>query len=262
MNISLNGYHAVICGSTQGIGLAIAQELALNGARCTLIARNEGRLKEVVAGLPAAGPSHLHDYAVADFADAASVKQAIDQVISKGPVHILINNTGGPAPGLLTDASPEQLVTAFTQHLFNYQQLVQAVLSGMQKAGYGRIINIVSTSVKIPIANLGVSNTVRAATAGWAKTLSLEVAKDGITVNNILPGYTVTDRLQKLVAANAQKQGIGEKELEEKMKQQIPARRFAEASELAALAAFLASPAASYINGTSIPVDGGSTGAF
>ncbi|HEX2846040.1 MAG TPA: SDR family oxidoreductase [Chitinophagaceae bacterium] len=260
MNISLSGKTAVICGSTQGIGLAIAKEFALAGAQCILLARNEASLKEAVASLASSGAKH--QYYVADFADNKAVKETIDKILQSFTVQILVNNTGGPAPGLITEASPEAFLSAFQQHIVNYQQLVQAVLPGMKQAGYGRIINIVSTSVKIPIANLGVSNTIRAATAGWAKTLANEVAAWGITVNNILPGYTQTQRLDKLISGNAAKQELDKEELAGKMQQQIPAKRFGKPEEIAAVAAFLASPAASYVNGVNLPVDGGSTGAF
>jgi len=260
MNISLSGKIAVICGSTQGIGLAIAKEFALAGAQCILLARNEASLKEAVASLASLGVKH--QYYVADFADNKAVKKTIDEILQSFAVHILVNNTGGPAPGPITEASPEAFLLAFQQHIVNYQQLAQAVLPGMKQVGYGRIINIVSTSVKIPIANLGVSNTIRAATAGWAKTLANEVAAWGITVNNILPGYTQTQRLDKLISGNAAKQELNKDELAGKMQQQIPAKRFGKPEEIAAVAAFLASPAASYVNGVNLPVDGGSTGAF
>lgn len=261
MNISLENKTAVICGSTQGIGLAIANKLASLGATCTLIARNEKTLQQTILALPVP-QLQQHSYVVADFTDTDAVKRAITAIVATKTIHILINNTGGPAPGLLQEALTDELNKAFQMHLVNNQQLVQAILPGMKKEGYGRIINIISTSVKIPIPNLGVSNTIRAATAAWAKTLSLELAQFGITVNNILPGYTQTSRLSKLIASNAQQQGISEEQLSQRMQQQIPARRFGTAEEVAAVAAFLASPAAAYVNGVSLPVDGGNTGAF
>ncbi|HTD92800.1 MAG TPA: SDR family oxidoreductase [Chitinophagaceae bacterium] len=261
MNISLTGKTALVCGSTQGIGLAIATELALLGATCILMARNEDSLKKAIAGLDRAG-GQQHSFVVADFASNDSVSKAIEKLIAAQSIGILINNTGGPPPGPMTEATPGELEAAFRQHILNYQVLTQAVLPGMKRASFGRIVNIVSTSVKIPIANLGISNTIRAATAAWAKTLSLEVAQFGITVNNILPGYTMTQRLESLVINNASKAGVTKDELSQRMKLQIPARRFGEASEIAAVAAFLASPAASYVNGVNLPVDGGSTGAF
>lgn len=261
MNLSLKEKCAVICGSTQGIGLAIAKELALSGADCILMARNETSLQKAIALLDFS-QKQKHEYAIADFSSNEQVRAAIEKIIQYKTIHILINNTGGPAPGAIIEATAESFINAFQQHIINNQLLVQAVLPGMKEAGYGRIINIISTSVKIPIANLGVSNTIRAGTAAWAKTLSLETAQNGITVNNILPGYTKTQRLDSLIRANAAAQNITKEELAAKMQLQIPARRFGKAEEVAAVAAFLASPAASYVNGTSIPVDGGSTGAF
>lgn len=261
MDLSLQHKTALVCGSTQGIGLAIAQELALLGASCILLARNEISLQEKLKTLDRSA-GQLHRYAVADFADPASVYTVVHELLKSSTIHILINNTGGPAPGLIQDAVAGQFMEAFQQHVINYQQLAQAVLPGMKTAGYGRIINVVSTSVKMPIPNLGVSNTIRAATAGWAKTLSLEVAANGITVNNILPGFIRTGRLESLIQNNAAVQQIKPEQLAAEMEKQIPAGRFGETKEIAALAAFLASPAAAYINGTSIPVDGGKTGAF
>lgn len=261
MNTSLKGRTAVIGGSTQGIGLAIAQELAALGATCILLARNETALQEVAANLPVP-QLQKHSYKVADFSQPQLVKQAIEQIVTANPVHILINNTGGPAPGPLTDATTEALLAAFNQHIICNQLLVQAVLPGMKEAGYGRIINIVSTSVRIPVHNLGVSNTIRGATASWAKTLANEVGRFGITVNNILPGFTKTQRLESLINNNAQRRNLTPAAIEQEMLAEIPARRFGEAAELAAVAAFLASPAAAYVNGTSIPVDGGKTGSI
>lgn len=261
MDLSLKGKKAVVCGSTQGIGKAIAMELALMGADCILLARNEDRLKDAISSLDSK-QGQQHQYAVADFQQPEQVKTVITALAGAYTIHILINNTGGPAPGLIQQASADQFLNAFQQHIINYQQLVQAVLPGMKQAGYGRIINVISTSVKMPIPNLGVSNTIRAATAGWAKTLSLEVAADGITVNNILPGFIKTGRLESLIQNNAAAQQISPEQLAADMEKQIPAKRFGETKEIAALAAFLASPAAAYINGTSIPVDGGKTGAF
>jgi 3-oxoacyl-[acyl-carrier protein] reductase len=261
MNLSLIGKQALVCGSTQGIGLAIAKELSLLGANCVLLARNEQSLQHATQLLDTAR-GQVHEYAVADFSDNASVRQAAEAISQKFTIHVLINNTGGPPPGPITEAGDEDFLRAFHQHILNYQLLVQTFLAGMKKARYGRIINIVSTSVKVPIPNLGVSNTIRAATAGWSKTLSQEVARFGITVNNILPGYTRTSRLDSLLATNAARQQVSKDEIEERMQSQIPARRFGEPEEIAALAAFLASPAASYINGTNIAADGGSTGAF
>jgi len=261
MILSLKEKNAVICGSTQGIGLAVAKELALLGANCNLLARNESSLQQAV-GMLDVSQGQEHEYDVADFSNSQEVKTAIEKIVRSKTIHLLINNTGGPAAGPITEATPENFSKGFQQHIINNQVLVQAVLPGMKAVGFGRIINIISTSVKIPIPNLGVSNTIRAAVAAWAKTLSLEVAAYGITVNNVLPGYTKTMRLDSLITTNAANRKISKEELAREMEQQIPAKRFGEAGEIAAVAAFLASPAASYVNGVSIPVDGGRTGAL
>lgn len=261
MDLSLKGKQAVVCGSSQGIGLAIAQELALLGTTCILLARNEARLQEAVKKLDTAS-GQKHFYAVADFADTLQVKNAIDNIVSKQRIHILVNNTGGPAAGPVTEATTEQFTNAFQQHLVNNQLLTQAVLPGMKQADYGRIINVISTSVKIPLPNLGVSNTIRGAVASWAKTMANELGQFNITVNNILPGYTLTQRLEKLTENTAAKSGQPVAAVEEKMKDSIPMKRFGTPEELGAVAAFLASPAASYVNGVSIPVDGGRTGSI
>jgi 3-oxoacyl-[acyl-carrier protein] reductase len=259
MKLRLDGLRAVICGSTQGIGLAIAEELASLGASCTLVARNESALLAILSKLAAAG-SQEHDYLVADFSQPDQVRQAITTYTATHPVHILVNNTGGPAAGPITEADTIQFEQTFSQHLVCNHILAQACLPSMKAAGYGRIINIISTSVRIPLKNLGVSNTIRGAVASWAKSLSNEVAGYGITVNNILPGYTKTGRLDSLLNFIAGKRGVPADVIAKEMEADIPAGRFGEPSELAAVAAFLASPAASYVNGVSIPVDGGRTG--
>jgi 3-oxoacyl-[acyl-carrier protein] reductase len=259
MNTSLQGKTAVIGGSTQGIGLAIAQELASLGATCILLSRNEQTLQTVVAALPTPHQQQ-HSYKVADFSDPDNVREAVAAVAAVGPVHILVNNTGGPPPGPVTEAQEDAFLAAFNQHLICNHILVRAVLPSMKQAAYGRIINIISTSVKIPVHNLGVSNTIRGAVASWAKTLSNEVAQFGITVNNILPGFTKTQRLDSLIQNNAAKRKVTTQVIEEEMLREIPAKRFGEAAEVASVAAFLATPAAAYLNGVSIPVDGGKTG--
>lgn len=261
MNVSLNGKNAVICGSSQGIGLAIAEELALLGATCILLARNETTLQAAVKKLDTSSAQH-HSFAVADFANTGEVKKAIDDIVAKQPIHILINNTGGPAAGPIVEATADQFVNAFQQHLINNHILTQAVLPGMKQAGYGRIINVISTSVKIPLPNLGVSNTIRGAVASWAKTMANELGQFNITVNNILPGLTHTQRLEKLTENTVAKSGQPKDVVEKGMKEGIPMKRFGTPEEIGAVAAFLASPAASYINGVSIPVDGGRTGSI
>ena len=261
MNLSLEGKYAVICGSTQGIGFAIAEELALLGANCTLIARNEEALKTAIQTLDIA-LRQQHNYHIADFSKPEEVKKVIGDHIAKQPVHILINNTGGPAAGPVIEATEEAFLDTFNQHLICNHILTKAVVPSMKKEGYGRIINIISTSVKIPLKNLGVSNTIRGAVASWAKSMANELGQFNITVNNILPGFTATQRLSTLIENIAKTGNTVVDIVEENMKEEVPMKRFAEASEIAAVAAFLASPAASYVNGTSIPVDGGRTGSI
>ena len=261
MNLSLEGKNAVICGSTQGIGLAIAQELALMGANCTLMARNQPSLEEALIHLDTS-LLQKHYFLVADFSKPEQVKNAIEKHVIKHAVHILVNNTGGPAAGPVTDAKEDDFLSAFNQHLICNHILATAVIPSMKEAAFGRIINVISTSVKIPLKNLGVSNTIRGAVASWAKTMSNELAQFGITVNNILPGATKTKRLEMIILNNANKKNTEIEKVEAEMQSEIPARRFGEAEEIAAVAAFLASPAAAYVNGVSIPVDGGRTGSI
>ena len=248
------GRRALVCGSTQGIGRAAAIELASRGAAVTLFARDVAALDRVRSELPGTG----HAFLVADFSDNASVRAAAaSEIRDRGMFHVLVNNTGGPAPGPIADASPEAFIDAFRAHLVNNHLLAQTVVPGMKEAKFGRIVNIVSTSVREPIAGLGVSNTVRAAVAGWAKTLSGEVARFGITVNNVLPGFTKTSRLDAVIAGRAKAAGRTTDDITRDMLSQVPAGRFAESWEIAAAIGFLASPAGGYVTGVSLPVDGG-----
>ncbi|WP_158795985.1 SDR family oxidoreductase [Pedobacter sp. L105] len=258
MNLSLTNKNAVICGSTQGIGLATAIVLAGLGANCILIARNEESLILALQQLPT-DKGQLHNYAVADFSKPDTVKGVIEKIIAATAVQILINNSGGPKPGPIVDASASDFQEAFSQHLICNQILTTAVLPGMKTAKYGRIINVVSTSIRTPLANLGVSNTIRAAVASWAKTLANEVGKDHITVNNVLPGFIRTKRYESLLKATAEKENIPQEAVENNFVNTIPLARIGEAEDIGNMIAFLASPAAAYITGTSIPVDGGRT---
>ncbi|MBI4945334.1 MAG: SDR family oxidoreductase [Bacteroidetes bacterium] len=258
MNLDLKHKNTFVCGSTQGIGKAIAVELALLGANVTLVARDESKLKNVSGELDSS-KGQKHNYIVVDFTKPDELKKRVEEYANKNSIHILINNTGGPAGGPIIDAKTEEFTQAFSNHLLCNHILVQAVVGGMKKEKYGRIINVISTSVKQPIKGLGVSNTIRAAVANWSKTLAGELGQYGITVNNILPGATNTERLNSLLDAKAKKLGISIKEEGQEWLKEIPVGRFADASEIAAAAAFLASPAASYINGVNLPVDGGRT---
>ena len=259
MNLDLSGKTALVCGSTQGLGYASAIELALLGCNVILFARNKEKLINAVSSLPKKLTQN-HQYLVADFANTSTVKSMVDEFVKSNTIHILVNNTGGPAGGAALTAKPEEFLQTFNNHLINNHNLVQAVVPGMKVAGFGRIINIISTSVKIPLAGLGVSNTIRGAVAAWAKTLAAELGPFGITVNNVLPGFTKTSRADYVIAQNAADSGKTEAEVLAALEKEIPARRIGRPEEFGAAVAFLCSPAAAYINGINLPVDGGRLG--
>lgn len=261
MNLDLQGKRALIGGSTQGIGKASAIELASLGATITLLARNEKSLNETIKELPTSF-GQIHNYLVADFDFPDQLKKVVERFAEKNTINILINNTGGPPAGQAIDATPEEFIKAFSAHLICNQILTQTVVRGMKESGYGRIINIISTSVKIPIKGLGVSNTTRGAVASWAKTIATELAPFGITVNNILPGTTMTGRLDSIIKTKAEKSGKTYEEVKNEMIAEVPAGRISEPYEVAAAVAFLASPSAGYITGINMPVDGGRTGSL
>lgn len=257
----LTGKYALIAGSTQGIGLATAQALAELGATCILMARNASALQEALATL-ATQHQQQHRVVVADFQFPQQVQAAISASLAISPIHILVNNSGGPAAGPIVEATSDAFLATFQQHLICNHILTTSVLASMKAAQYGRIINIISTSVKVPLKGLGVSNTIRGAVASWAKTMSIEVAPFGITVNNVLPGATATGRLQSIIENKSNKLQTSKEIISEEMLAEIPAKRFGTPEEIANVVAFLATPAAAYVNGTSIPVDGGRTGAI
>lgn len=260
MNLELSNKRAIVCGSTQGIGKAVAVELAKLGASVVLVARNMDNLKVVKSELDTS-KGQQHDFICADFSFPNELKIKMEEYLTEHKeVDILVNNTGGPAGGSIVDASTQDFLQTFSNHLLCNHILAQSVVKSMKEKGSGRIINVISTSVKQPLKGLGVSNTIRAAVANWAKTLSIELAPFGITVNNVLPGATNTVRLSSLIEAKAKKTGHSIDFLKEEMLKEIPAGRFAEATEIANAVAFLASPAAAYINGINLPVDGGRTG--
>ena len=259
MNLNLTNKNALVCGSTQGIGKASAIEIAKLGANVTLMARNEERLKKVLSELPNNG-NQKHEYLVGDFQNTAQLSGLVNNHLKKiETIHILVNNTGGPPAGPVFLAKINEFERAFTQHLKANHSLVQAVVPSMKKAGYGRIINMISTSVKQPLDGLGVSNTIRGAVANWAKTLANELGQFGITVNNVLPGATGTERLTDIIKNKSSKTGKSIETITEIMQNQVPLRRFAKPEEIANAVAFLSSEAASYINGINLPVDGGRT---
>ena len=259
MQIDLKNKNALVCGSTQGIGKASALALAQCGANVTLVARDEQRLIQAKDELPNID-GQAHQFLIADFRNPEALAQAVQKQIDDSTAfHILVNNTGGPPGGDVFEASLVEFENAFTQHLKCNHLLAQAVVPGMKAAGFGRIINVISTSVKQPLDGLGVSNTIRGAAASWAKTLANELGPYGITVNNILPGATATERLSSIITNKSEKTGKSIDVISEAMKNSIPARRFAEPREVASAIAFLASDLASYINGINLPVDGGRT---
>jgi len=257
MDLKLKHKNALVCGSTQGIGKATALALANEGARITLVSRNESKLVEVLAELP---KDSGHDYIVADFTNPEDLKAKVNAYIDEYQgFHILVNNTGGPKSGALFSATTEEFTNAFNMHVICNQILAQAVVPYMKTEGYGRIINVISTSVKEPIPMLGVSNTIRNAVANWSKTLSTELGEFGITANNVLPGFTDTARLDQIIKIKAERSNMSEEAMAGLMKSWVPAKRFAKPEETANAIAFLASEAAAYINGINLPVDGGRT---
>lgn len=256
MDLDLRGKHAVVGGGSAGIGLASAVELAKLGARVTLLARREAPLQAALAQL-SRDAGQAHAAVCLDLGDSVALQRLTTEQIDPASVDVLINNSGGPPGGAIVDASEEAFLAALRPHLLASHRLVQAFLPGMRARRWGRIVNVVSTSVYEPIPGLGVSNTLRAAVAGWAKTLSREIAGHGITVNNVLPGYTRTDRIAQIVGDRVASSGRSAAEVEAAMLASVPAARMAEAHEIAAAVAFLASPAAGYITGVSLAVDGG-----
>ncbi|MCB0662207.1 MAG: SDR family oxidoreductase [Saprospiraceae bacterium] len=258
MNLNLKGKNALVCGSSKGIGKAAAFELAQLGANVTLVARTGEKLAAVKQELPRVAGQN-HDFLVADFGNIADLQKKVSGLVALKPIHILVNNTGGPGASPLMDASLDDFKQAFQKHVICNHVLTRLTLKGMKASKYGRIINIISTSVKEPLNGLGVSNTIRNAVANWAKTLSNEIGQTGITVNNVLPGFTQTERLTELIQHNAEASGMSEETIMKAMQAEVPLGRFADPKEIAAAIAFLASPAASYITGTNLVVDGGRT---
>lgn len=251
---------AIVCGSTQGIGKSTAKKLAEMGASVVLISRNKEKLNNVLNDLPVLDQSQKHEILVADFSNPNALKEVLNEfILQNKTVHVLVNNTGGPPGGPIKDANTQEFINAFNQHLICNHILVQAVYPGMMSSGYGRIINVISTSVKQPIEGLGVSNTIRGAVANWSKTLASELGPHGITVNNVLPGATATERLTDILHNVSKKIKGTYEDAENMMKNVTPAKRFAQPEEIAEAISFLASSAGSYINGINLPVDGGRT---
>lgn len=254
--LNLTGRHALVCGASSGIGRATALALASRGARVTALARSLDKLKSLVEELRTAG-GEGSGYLVADLDDRGGLERVIrEHLAAEGQIKILVNNSGGPKGGPILHATEAEFEVAFGRHVLASHLLVRLVLPGMAEAGFGRIVNVISTSVREPIAGLGVSNTIRGAMASWAKTVSKELPP-GVTINNVLPGYTATERLTSLKESTAQRTGRKPAEVEAEWLASIPEGRLAQPEEIAAAIAFLASPAASYVRGVSLAVDGG-----
>ena len=253
INFRLEGRNALVCGATAGIGQAIAIAFAQAGASVTVMGRSQERVQATLGRLEGSG----HHSLIADFSDLATVESAVTQRVSEGPVHILVNNTGGPPAGKAHEAHHDPFIDAFRMHIASAQILLSAVLPGMKAAEFGRVINVISTSVITPIPGLGISNTVRGAMANWGRTMAAELGEYGITVNNVLPGFTDTDRLSSLFEGKAKRLGTSPDSVREAAIGTIPLGRIGEPEELAAAALFLASPAGGYVNGVNLPVDGG-----
>jgi 3-oxoacyl-[acyl-carrier protein] reductase len=257
MDLNLKGKTALVCGSTQGIGWASAQALAAMGARCILFSRSADKLAAKVQEL-----GDGHDFISADFSNPEEVRSVVAERVAKENIHILINNTGGPPGGKISEAETDAFLLAYNQHLICNHIITTAVIDGMKKDQYGRIVNVISTSVKIPLNGLGVSNTTRGAVASWSKTMANELAEFGITVNNVLPGATETGRLKSIIENKSTKLSKEYSEVEKGMLSVIPMKRFGQPEEIANVIAFLTSPSAAYLTGQSICVDGGRTGSI
>ena len=256
MKINLNGKKALVGGSSRGLGFAVAKQLALSGASVTLMSRNEKKLKEIVANLENE-TKVKHNYLIVDFNNFDSYKKIISTFLSSNPIDILVNNTQGPKPGDVESLSIDDYQNAFDLLFKSVVHTTSVALPYMKKNSWGRVLNMVSISVKEPLSYLALSNTIRGSVVTWAKTLANDVACDNITVNNILTGYFKTERIEELNFEKAKKLNISIDQVFDTMKNQVPMKRIGNPEEFGYLASFLCSDKASYITGINIPIDGG-----
>ena len=257
MDLGISEKRALILGSSQGLGFGIARYLAQEGAKVMLLGRNEERLKKSAEALQAEG-TKLQNYVVADLSDSDSAARIHEATMDAlGGIDILVNNSGGPQPGSVANIDAADWLTQFETMILRIMEITSLCLPGMRAEGWGRVINIVSSGVIQPIPNLGMSNTLRASLLGWAKTLSNEVAGEGITVNSVVPGRIHTSRVDELDAKAAEHQGKTPEEIAAASRATIPTGRYGRVEEFAAVVTFLASEPASYVNGSMIRVDGG-----
>ena len=257
MNIDLTNKNALVGAATQGIGAGIATELAKCGANVTIMARNEEKLKNSVAELPVINANQKHQYLVADFSDFESFKIIISDYFKENNIDILVNNTNGPEPGMAIDKGVDDFQKAFDLLFKTVCATTALALPYMIEQKNGRIINVSSLSVKEPINNLVLSNSIRSAVAAWSKSLSNEVAQHHVTINNVLTGYFDTERIQKLIKVESEQTGKSPEEIRKARENKIPMKRLGKPEEYGHLVTFLASDYAAYITGTSIPLDGG-----
>lgn len=256
MEIKLNGKNALVGGSSKGIGKAIAQQLAESGASVTLMARSETLLQALVATLPI-DQGQQHQYLVVDFSDFNTFKVQMDVFFKENSIDILVNNTQGPSAGGALEKNIDDYQTAFDLLFKCAVYTTSLALTHMQQQQWGRIVNVASVSVREPLNYLALSNSLRAALVTWAKSLSMDVAKDNITINNTLTGYFDTERIAQLNAQKAEKMNISPEKVRAAMEAQVPSQRIGRPEEYAHLVCFLVSEQASYITGTNIPIDGG-----
>lgn len=258
MDLNLTGKRALVCGASSGLGRAVAEALAAEGAHVALLSRDAEKLQVVADAINATAVGRAV-VVTADLADHPGLLAAVDTAegLLGGPIEILLNNTGGPPPSGVAGLDPEVWRSQFEAMVLSVFRLTDRVLPAMRAAGWGRVLNVASSSVVEPIANLGVSTALRSSVAGWAKTLAVEVAADGITVNTLLPGRIDTPRIESLDRTTAERRGISPEEARADSVKTIPVGRIGTTQEFGAVAAFLASPKAAYVTGSLIRIDGG-----